>query len=75
MKKMFFGGLLFTGGIVGSVGALIVAGLNPTISYKINGLLGWLLRYKAVVPFLFFSIMGFIGTIICIREAFFNNDK
>ncbi|MCT4660943.1 MAG: hypothetical protein N4A40_03705 [Tissierellales bacterium] len=75
MKKMFFGGLLFMGGIFGSVGSLIVAGLNPSISHKINGLLGWLLRSGAIVPYLFFSFMGFVGTIICMREAFFCDDK
>jgi len=71
MKKMFFGGLLFMGGIFGTVGALIVAGLNPGIYYNQFRLYGWLLRSGAIVPLFFFSVMGFIGTIICIREVYY----
>jgi len=71
MKKMFFGGLLFMGGILGILGSLIVAGLNPGIYYTHFGLYGWLLQSGAIVPLFLFSIMGFIGTIICTREAYY----
>lgn len=70
LKKMIFGMMLFSGGLIGVISLMIVAAFNPWNYNGIIGLRGSLLGTGTMSSFIFFCIMGLIGMVICGYQAY-----
>lgn len=70
MKKMFFGSLLFFGGIIGIITFTVLSVIHPWDYNDITGLRGFLLGSKTMWIFILASVMSVIGIIICFYEAY-----
>jgi len=70
LKRMVFGTILFSGGLIGVVALLVVAAFNPWDYNGITGLRGSLLGTGTMPAFVFFCALVLIGTVICVYEAY-----
>lgn len=70
MKKMFLGGLLFIGGLVGVVTLMCMSILNPATSDGIGGFIGFLGYFDMTIFFIFFVAFVVSGLVICVRDAY-----
>ena len=70
MQRFFFGLMLPVIGLAYSLLCFIWAVREPWYYNGIEGLLGSFLGNDILVPFLFFSLLMFLGLVICCCEAF-----
>ena len=70
MKRFLFGIVLTVVGLAYSLFCFIWAVREPWYYKGVSGVFGSLLGNELMTPFLFFSLLLFLGLVICCAEAY-----
>jgi hypothetical protein len=71
MKRMIFGIVLFVSGLVGAITLTVAAIFAPAFCDNATGVLGSMLCFGTRLPFILLCVLGIIGLVICVYEAYF----
>lgn len=75
MEKKQFGMMLF---LVGTIGYLILSLYLSMHRFQFNGMTGTyaaLLGNELLIPYIIFCVLGILGFLICLYEAYFRKKR